>query len=202
VGAENDWAAVSAGGYHSLALKADGSLWAWGKNDYGQLGAYIATINRTPFQVDTAKDWAAVSAGNRHSLALKKDGTVWAWGYNYYGALGDGTTTLGRRYTPVQVGTAKDWTAVSAGGYHSLALKADGSLWVWGGQWGGKLGDDIQHTPVRVRRLSEHTGWYEEVNDWVEVSAGGNYYNLARKKDGSLWRWATYYYLSQQEVKF
>ena len=100
--------AVAAGYYHSLALKNDGTVWAWGANGSGQLGDGTTTDRLTPVQVvgpggsGWFTDVQAVAAGLHHSLALKTDGTVWAWGANWYGQLGDGTTTDSS--TPVQSG--------------------------------------------------------------------------------------------------
>ena len=83
--------AIAAGGYHSLALKSDGTVWAWGCNDCGQLGDGSTTNRLTPVPVSGLTGVVAIAGGDYHSLALKSDGTVWAWGYNGYGQLGDGT---------------------------------------------------------------------------------------------------------------
>ncbi len=91
---------LTASAFHSLALKSDGTVWAWGWNGYGQLGDGTTTSRYTPVQVSGLTGVVAIAAGYYHSLALKSDGTVWAWGRNVYGQLGDGTTTS--RYTPVQ----------------------------------------------------------------------------------------------------
>src|SRR3989338_2927576 len=126
----DEWTSISAGYAHTLALKQDGTLWAWGYNGSGQLGLGD-TINRnTPTQVCSGTTWQAVSAGDAHTLALKQDGTLWAWGYNGYGQLGLGDTT--DRHTPTQVGSGITWQAVSAGDDHTLALKQDGTFWSWG----------------------------------------------------------------------
>ena len=101
---------LAAGHVHSLALKSDGTLWAWGGNKYGKLGDGTTTWRKTPIQVLTGV--AAVAAGYSHTLAIKTDGSLWAWGSNYYGGLGDGTTT--DRWTPVQVLTGV--ASVSGGG--------------------------------------------------------------------------------------
>ena len=85
--------AIAGGGYHSMALKSDGTVWAWGANYYGQLGDGSTTNRTTPVQVSGLTGVVAIAGGGNHSLALKSDGTVYAWGYNNRGQLGDGTTT-------------------------------------------------------------------------------------------------------------
>jgi len=177
--AATDWAQVSGGSYHSLALKADGSLWAWGWNFFGQLGDGTTTDHYSLVRIGTASDWAQVSAGHSHSLAVKADGSLWAWGLNNEGQVGDGTAT--DQYAPVQIGTASDWAQVSAGHAHSLALKTDGSLWGWGRNDNGQVGDGtttVQYAPVQIGTAS----------DWAQVSAG-HAHGLALKADGSLWAW-------------
>ncbi len=177
--AATDWAQVSAGSYHTLALKADGSLWAWGWNFFGQLGTGTTTDRLIPVQIGTATDWAQVSASHSNSLALKTDGSLWAWGDNGYGQLGDGTTTP--QFAPIQIGTDTDWAQVITGHSHSLAVKTDGSLWAWGLNSEGQLGDGTmtdQHAPVQIGTDT----------DWAQLSAG-HAHNLALKADGSLWAW-------------
>jgi len=178
VGTGTNWASVSAsvyhsggGGYHTLAVKTDGTLWAWGNNSYGQLGLGDTTQRTSPTQVGTGTNWASVSAGGFHALAVKTDGTLWAWGNNGYGRLGDGTTT--QRTSPVQIGTDTTWQSVSAGSSHTMAVKTGGTLWAWGynglGQLG--LGDTTQRTsPVQVGTDT----------DWQQVSSGGGH-NMAVK---------------------
>ena len=125
---------ISGGGYHSLALKKDGTVWAWGHNEYGQLGDGTQTLGRlTPVQVSGLSGVIAIAAGEYHSLALKSDGTVWAWGGNYEGQLGDGTTN--NKLTPVQVSGLSGVIAIAASYRHSLALKSDGTVWAWGSNW-------------------------------------------------------------------
>ena len=80
MGLETDWINISAGGNHSLAIKKNGTLWAWGQNDWGQLGIGSTIDQILPTQVGTRTNWKTVSGGWQHSIALKTDGTLWAWG--------------------------------------------------------------------------------------------------------------------------
>lgn len=176
--------AISGGiGYHTLALKADGTVWAWGKNGNGELGNGTATTQETaPIQTGGLSDAIAVSAGGYHSLALKSDGTVWAWGYGTDGELGNGTAPI-EQSVPVQVSGLTGVTAISAGNYHNLALKSDGSVWAWGGNSEGQLGDGTttnRTKPVQVAGLPPI----------VAVSAGG-WHSLALDADGNVWSWGS-----------
>ena len=123
---------IATGGSHTINLKKDRSLWAWGFNDFGQLGDGTSVDRRSPVQIGSDTDWAKIAAakGGYHTIALKRDGTLWAWGRNDYGELGDGTFV--ERRSTVQIGTDTDWAEISAGAYHTLALKNDASLWAWG----------------------------------------------------------------------
>ena len=170
---------VSAGSSHSLALKSDGTVWAWGANWNSQLGDGTTTDKKTPVQVSGLSGIIAVDAGKYHGLALKSDGTVWAWGWNKYGQLGDGTTT--NRSTPIQVDGLSDITSITAGYYHSLALKSDGTVYVWGFNGEGELGDGTTTNSSIPIKLSSLSG--------VIAIAAGYYHNLALKSDGTIWAW-------------
>ena len=95
------WTAVSAGWAQTMALKSDGTLWAWGANDSGQLGLGNTTDEDSPTQVDPGSTWAALSCGYEQTLAIKTDGSLWAWGDNFYGSLGLGNWT--GRDTPTEI---------------------------------------------------------------------------------------------------
>lgn len=140
-GLTNVVAVVASGsGWHSLALKADGTVWAWGRNERGALGDGTTTDRLAPVQVSGLTGVRGIAAGTAHSIAVKADGTVWAWGDNGHGQLGDGTTT--QRTVPVQVPSFGGVVAVTTGQTHTVVLKADGTVWSWGGNnWSGQLGD-------------------------------------------------------------
>ncbi len=117
---------IAAGTEHALALKSDGSLWAWGSNRVGVVGDGTSTMRSRPVQVGT--DFIYIAAGGYQSFAVKWDGSLWAWGMNNAGQLGDGTTE--NRSAPVKIGSG--FVRVATAGDHTVALKADGSLWFWG----------------------------------------------------------------------
>jgi alpha-tubulin suppressor-like RCC1 family protein len=179
-----DWESVAAGDSHNVAIKTDGSLWAWGFNQYGQCGlGYVTPVLVTaPQRVGGENDWTSVSAGYDWSLAIKSDGSLWVWGRNLEGYLGLGDSgDETNRNVPTRLGAANDWAAVACGFSHSVAIKADGSLWAWGANWGGQLGDgtyDQKESPVQVG-----TGYAGA------AVAGGGCHTLAVKGDGSLWAW-------------
>lgn len=174
-----NWLAVTAGRFHTLAIKTDGSLWAWGYNDFGQLGDGTTTSSLVPLRVGMDTDWASVHAGGVYSIALKTDGTLWAWGLNSYGQLGDGTNTT--RLSPTRINDDTDWLLVSTGRVHTMAIKTDGSMWAWGWNPNGQLGDGTTTTRLAPTLVNADT-------DWVSVSAG-EHYTLAIKADGTLWAW-------------
>jgi alpha-tubulin suppressor-like RCC1 family protein/C1A family cysteine protease len=143
--------AIAGGDYHSLALKNDGTVWAWGANDYGQLGNRSTNSSDFPIQVSNLTGIIAIAGGREHSLALKSDGTVWAWGLNCSGQLGNGTILNSN--VPIQIGNLTDVIAIDGEGDHSLALKNDGTVWTWGDNSWGQLGNGTtinSNNPVQV----------------------------------------------------
>jgi YD repeat-containing protein len=178
------WIQAAAGHSHTVALKSDGTLWAWGHNDQGQLGDGSTADTNLPKRIGSASDWAMVAAGDSFTVAAKDDGTLWAWGHNSRGQLGDGSTV--DTNMPKQIGVANDWATVAAGANFVLAIKDDGTLWAWGGNDWGQLGDGTRterQVPVQVGLDS----------DWDRV-AGGGAHALALKTAGTLWAWGYNYY--------
>jgi len=139
VGNGTNWAYVSSGLQRTMAIRTDGSLWAWGDNTSGGLGLSDTIDRLTPTQVENGKDWVSVSTGRNHTVATRSDGSLWAWGSNSNGTLGIGTST-GYYYMPIQVGSDTNWLSVSAGNFHTVAIRNDGILWAWGFNAGGQLG--------------------------------------------------------------
>lgn len=157
VGVDSDWVEAASGYDHWLAVKGDGTLWAWGDNYYGELGDGTFTDQPSPIRVGTDADWARVAAGTRHTIAVKTDGTLWTWGDNTYDQLGD--DTIGDRGTPARIGGDTDWTVPAAGYYHSFALKASGALWGWGYNRYGMVGDGSSTDRVFPTPIAPGRSW-------------------------------------------
>ena len=117
---------IAAGWGQTVALRNDGTVWAWGHNGFGQLGDGTTTARFTPVQLQNLNNVTAIATGS-HTVALRNDGTVWAWGMNFHGQLGDGTTTA--RLTPVHIQNLNNVTAIATGGSHTAVLRNDGTVW-------------------------------------------------------------------------
>ena len=191
IGTDSDWAFSSTSGVgHSLALKTDGSLWAWGKNFTGSIGDGTYTDVEFPKRIGADANWATVLAGEA-SFGIKKDGTLWAWGDNDRGLLGTGSTAPNIP-TPRLVNTDVDWAKLSTGRLSGVmaAIKTDGSLWTWGSNGSGALGLGLPNitngltvfvtTPTRVGTD----------NDWSMVSSNSGAM-AAIKTNGTLWTWGS-----------
>ncbi|HIV03231.1 MAG TPA: S8 family serine peptidase, partial [Candidatus Aphodoplasma excrementigallinarum] len=188
-----DVIAISAGGSHSMAKKADGTIWAWGKNENGQLGNGASADSSVPVQVMGLAGIEQISAGEYHSMALRADGTVWAWGRNQYGQLGDNTRNSSS--TPVQVtgengfGYLTGVEEIAAGIGYSMALMSDGTLMAWGHNNSYQLGDGTQQSRNAPVQVLDSAGT-AALADVVEFSANGET-TMAKTADGTVWIWGT-----------
>ncbi|MCR9160841.1 MAG: hypothetical protein ACE37F_03595 [Nannocystaceae bacterium] len=177
------WAQVSAGDGHSCAVRADGTLWCWGSNEFGQIGdgALGGLYTRlSPVQVGPADDWLEVFAGDEHSCARRRDETVWCWGHG--SALGDGTE-VGVSSQPVMVAGPATWRALPRGtaARHTCAIDTEGEVWCWGQTSGGALGPAAEtesEEPVAVSLRGEA----------LRVSVGADT-SCAVLEDASVWCW-------------
>jgi alpha-tubulin suppressor-like RCC1 family protein len=173
------WKTIAAGADHNVAVLTDGELWAWGKNNLGQVGNGTTATASVPKAIVTTINWTMAVAGGDHSLAIKSDGTLWAWGDNAFGQLGDGTTT--NRLVPVQVGAAITWKTVATSAGHTLGVSTAGKLYAWGKNNTGQIGDGTLATRLVPTLIGA-------VTTWKTVAAGGQH-SLAVRTDGSLWGW-------------
>jgi alpha-tubulin suppressor-like RCC1 family protein len=177
-----DWKQVACGYIHTAAIKTDGTLWLWGGNAYGQLGDDTTDNRSSPVQTVTGgTDWKQVACGDSFTVAIKTDGTLWTWGYNGYGQLGDDTTDT--KLSPVQtIAGGTNWHQVACGYRHTAAVKNDGTLWTWGRNYNGQLGDDT--TDNKSSPVQAITGG----TNWKQVACGREH-TAAVKADGTLWAW-------------
>jgi alpha-tubulin suppressor-like RCC1 family protein len=171
---------------HAVALKNDGTLWTWGGNAYGSLGDNTIVGKSSPIQtVAGGTNWRQASS-NTHSAAIKTDGTLWLWGNNSFGQLGDNTTV--NKSSPVQAITfGTNWKQISCGHYNTSAgIKNDGTLWTWGNNSFGQLGDNTGG-PFSPAPKSSPVQTVAGGTNWKYVEAGP--FMAALKTDGSLWLW-------------
>jgi len=162
-------------------LRNDGTVWAWGSNEFGQLGDGTTTARLTPVQISGLSGITSIAAGDRHTVALRNDNTVWAWGDNWYGQLGDGTTTF--RRMPVLIISLSGISAIAAGRFHTVALRNDETVWAWGRNFFGELGDGTttdRHISVQVSGLGL---------SGITAIAAGWFHTFALKNDGTVWAW-------------
>ncbi len=196
----------------SHAVSRTGKLYAWGPNTYGQLGTGNTTSRSSPVQVGALTTWRKVAGNGVTSAAIKNDGTLWMWGLNDVGQLGQGNTT--DRSSPVQVGALTNWLEVHVGADQTIttvmAIKTDGTLWGWGYNADGRIGDGStlnRSSPVQIGALTtwrkatlgfalrtDNSLWQlgsaltQITGTWLDVASSGEH-QLGVKSDGTLWAW-------------
>ena len=189
---EREVVSAAVGGFHSLAVKSNGTLWEWGLNGSDFLGNGTTAVPEMPALVGNG--FVSVAANSDHSLAIRADGTLWAWGGNASGSLGDGTRTAQPLPVPIASGGAEGIASVEAAWLHTLAIDRGGSLWAWGWNGTGQLGEG-----TTVDRLSpvEIGSGFARVSS-ADVGFGFDMclhdlfgYTLAVKPDGTLWGWGS-----------
>ncbi len=185
IGTDLNWKKVSTAQYHTLAIKTDGSLWSWGSGTNGILGHGNTNDLLIPTKVGIDTNWQFITNDIYISFAIKTDGSLWAWGENQNGQLGDGT--LVEQHSPKKIGSTNDWKQVSTGGgatigggkQHTHGVKVNGTLWGWGNNSGGYLGNGSTSDVSIPTQIGTNS-------DWIAVSDGTSS-TYAIKTNGTLW---------------
>ncbi|MEY3360883.1 MAG: hypothetical protein RL531_602, partial [Actinomycetota bacterium] len=161
------WSAVSVGDQQACGIRSDGALLCWGANNLGQLGIGSVVSQKVPTRVGTDADWVQVAAGGIASCGIRAGGLLFCWGGNPNGQVGDGTTS--RRTSPVRIGASRPWRQVATTGYtnfpddaHTCAVASSGSLgslWCWGGNTVGQLGDGSTSEALSPTQVGTGIGW-------------------------------------------
>lgn len=184
IGGITDWVEVASSRWSRFAIRSNGTVWSWGSPRGGILGRTDMAYRSSPVLIPYFTDWKKVDGGFAHAAGIRENGTLWAWGGSMMfngtytdGALGDGTNNL--RSSPVSVvGGFTDWSDVSCGLSMTVAVRENGTIWAWGANWGGQLGDGT--TMYRSSPVSVIGGF----TDWVDASAG--WYHNAALRGGAL----------------
>jgi alpha-tubulin suppressor-like RCC1 family protein len=173
--------AIAAGEVNAFGLRSNGTVWAWGSNEYGQLGTGAGTSAVGPSQIPGLTGVTAMFAGST-CFALRNDGTLWGWGHNERAQVGSGSSSPAVVTKPVLVKNLTSVVAAASGFSFSLALRSDGTVWTWGDNYGGQLGIGTTpsqvDTPVQIPGLSD-----------ITAIAACDFTAFALRKDGTVWTW-------------
>ena len=179
IGIGTNWNTISAGIYASYAIKTDGTLWAWGSNNFGELGVGNFNPVTIPTKIGIDTNWQSVIAGSGHTIAKKTNGTFWIWGTNTDGALGNGSTTTNS--SPLQFAAANIWKEFGLGNGHTIGIKLDGTLWAWGSNYAYNLGNGTTVRELLPIQIGTDSNWNKILTSYAS--------NLAIKNDGSMHAW-------------
>ncbi|WP_395065327.1 T9SS type A sorting domain-containing protein [Flavobacterium sp.] len=177
------WSKINCGSSHTVAIRLDGSLWGWGDNSVGQIGSINCINNQCLNQtiIENVNLYLDINSGSGHTILLKNDNTLWSLGGNSFGKLGLGLIETSNVNAPTQIGTSNDWNTISSTSTHVLGLKLNGTLWAWGNNTYGQLGDGStmnKNIPVQIGFDT----------NWQKIRSGYSH-SLAIKNDGTLWVW-------------
>ena len=182
VGSLTNWSVIDSGDETTvLALKTDGTIWSWGRNQFGSAGQNNTIEYSSPVQIGSGTDWAYIGKGNYHSGAIKTDGSLWIWGYGDDGGLGLNISQSINVSSPTQVGALTTWSKIALGRGVTLAVKTDGTLWAWGRNGGGSLGINNTVSKSSPVQVGSQTNW--------KTPSIGRYSSIVSKTDGTLWSW-------------
>lgn len=183
IGTDKNWTHVSSAYFNSIALKSDSSMWTWGEGG-GKMGDGTTLNSSIPKKIAIANKWIAVQGAYQHTLAIEADGSLWGWGFNSYGELND-SVLVKQKLFPTRIGLDNDWQAVDVSLYFSMALKKNGTLWAWGSNSSGTIGDGTIIDKWKLTQVGLDS-------NWASFSVAGHV--LASKTDGSLWVWGSNYF--------
>jgi alpha-tubulin suppressor-like RCC1 family protein len=182
VGSSGAWAEVSAGYNHTCAISTGKSLYCWGINDVGRLGDGTTEERHSPKKIGTSGVWATVSAGNGHTCAISTGKSLYCWGSNNFGQIGDGASGGGNdRHSPRKIGTSGVWATVSAGEQHTCAITTGRSLYCWGDNKWGQIGDGTDTERPSPKRIGTSGGWAQAI--------AGDFHTCAITTGKSLYCW-------------
>jgi alpha-tubulin suppressor-like RCC1 family protein len=180
IGTDTNWLMVSAASGHTMAIKTNGTLWGWGRNNYSQLGDATIVDKYVPTQIGLATNWQNVEGALYFTIAMKATGTIWTWGHNDTGQLGD--NTLVDKITPTNIEPTNTYSKITKGEQYSFVQKADGTLWAFGGNALGQLGDGTLINKLIPTAVSTSaTTWQQIISKF--------YHCAAIKSDGTLYTW-------------
>ena len=180
------WNKIYTGAHHTLAIKQNGSLWAWGYNLYGQLGDSTNSNHNYPIKIGIENSWDVVQTGFYFSIGKKTNGTIWSWGANSIGQLGNGTYV--DKNIPTQIGADSNWLKIfsSSSSSHSFAIKTNGTLWGWGSNSYGEVGNGTSLNVISPVQIGTDNNW--------NTVAVGEWFTLGLKNNGTLWAWGSNLY--------